>query len=199
MKEPQSNKLSVDDFKLIGAFHKLYKYTLGNLECDKSVLKDAQRVVDKRKCLLIRGDVDTAIHLGFGVLRAMLDTERYLDCSGNISPELIRFIHADDFINRLSTADFGERREIWKNLFISFDDGSGWVRAIMIAGLGDEYGKDAINHMKLIIRRCDADMVQLIVETALTTDELIKRYGERVNKLLNRGEVIDLKNEDSNG
>ena len=193
----KSDTLGLDDLLVIGAPRRLYSVTVDNVECEASILAHAQRVVDKRECLLILGNKEgLGIKLGFSILRAMLDTPNYLDINGDLNPLLVRFIGADDFVRRLSAADFGERRAMWNNLFEAYDDGSGWVRSIMIAGLGDEYGKDAVNHIKYIINKCNSDMVQLIVETSLGLDKLVERYGERIGWLLSSGKIIKLNSND---
>lgn len=188
--DPQSNKLSNTEFELIGVPRKLYSSMLGSL--DNSILVDAQWVIDNRGWVTITGDINKTAQVGFSILRAMLDTKDYLDYEGRVDVEKIRYIQADSFISRLNTADFDERRALWKNLFTAYDDGSGWVRSIMIEGLGEEFGRDAVNNMKLIIRRCDSDLIQLIVETSLDTDELADRYGKRVGHLLYQGKLIKL-------
>ena len=186
MMELLSDELTGDDFKIIGVPRKLHKTTLDSMKLGKPEMVQVERVLADRCNLLIRGG-----EVGFAVLRAMLDTKYCLNGNGTINPRKVRYIRADDFVLRLNDAGF-KRQAIWDNLFVAEDDGSGWVRSIMIAGLGDEYGKDASNHMKYIINRCDADMVQLIVETMFDDVFLTNRYGARCFGLLNSGEVLKL-------
>ncbi len=190
-----------DQAKLIGLPNKGNDYNIKNFKerynsiIDvKKVLKAIKLVVVGRRNVLIKGGKGASrSHLGVGILKAMLKTDSYLNVNGDVVPERVRYIRADKFVTALNNSVTSERKLMWDNLLIAFDDGSGLVKTIMIDSLGTEFGRDAENHMKLIIRNCEAEGVQLIATTSLTLDALEERYGEEVSCLLLEGNIINLR------
>lgn len=186
--------------RLIGLFGKRSRCTIKNFKEQygdvagiEKVLKTTKEVIAERKNVLITGDISTSkTHLGIGILKRMLMSSVYLDALGDIIPEKVRYIKANRFVNALHNESQPERKLLWDNLFIAYDDGSGHVGTIMVDDLGAEFGRDAENYMKLIVDRCDDEDVQLIVTTDLDDDQLSKRYGEKVAWLLTGGVIIKL-------
>lgn len=191
-----------DQAILCGVPRKRRNCTIDNFKVHKGVTDiktakaDAKLAVKERKHVLIKGDIRTGkTHLGLGILEAMLHTDDYLDVNGNVNYEVIRYIRANKFIDTLNNASFQDRKLMWDNLFVAYNDGSGWVKTIMIDDLGSEFGREAEDHIKLIVHRCDDENIHLIATTDLDKEELSDRYGKKVVWLLSSGKIIKLKGE----
>ncbi len=198
--------MEIDQADIIGIPRKRRNCTLDNFKEHKGVvgikkaIRDAKEAVSKRKHVLIMGDIKTGkTHLGLGVLEAMLRVDGYKAFNGEEVYESLRYIRADKFIDALNIASFPEQKRMWQNLFVAYDDDSGWVKTIMIDDLGAEFGRNADNYIKLIVRRCDDENIQLIATTDLSDQELFDRYGKKIVWLLSSGKIIKLEGEPFDG